>query len=69
MPDNKKQVRVFLTHTGLQLKNSIVPQAEAINDQALMGIDPKDIQATRRTLIAMADNLNLELMGSVHERD
>jgi DNA-binding MarR family transcriptional regulator len=69
MPDNKKQVRVFLTHTGLQLKNSIVPQAEAINDQALLGIDPKDIQATRRTLIAMADNLNLELMGSVHEGD
>lgn len=67
MPDNKKQVRVFLTHTGLQLKNSIVPEAEAINDQALQGIDPQDIQATRRTLIAMAHNLNLELLMSGHE--
>jgi DNA-binding MarR family transcriptional regulator len=59
MPDNKKQVRVFLTHAGLQLKSLIVPQAEEINDMALAGIDPLDVQATRRTLIAMAQNLSL----------
>jgi DNA-binding MarR family transcriptional regulator len=58
MPDNKKQVRVFLTHAGLQLKSLMVPEAEAINDIALEGIDPSDIQATRRTLVAMAQNLS-----------
>lgn len=65
MPDNKKQVRVFLTHAGLQLKGLMVPQAEEINDMALRGIDPQDVQATRRTLIAMAQNLSL--MGSETE--
>jgi DNA-binding MarR family transcriptional regulator len=67
MPDNKKQVRVFLTHAGLQLKGLIVPEAEAINDLALSGIDANDIQATRRTLIAMAHNLTHGSVESHHD--
>ena len=53
-------------HAGLQLKGLIVPEAEAINDLALSGIDVHDIQATRRTLIAMAHNLSHESIESQH---
>ena len=57
MPDNKKQIRVFLTPMGLQLKQVMVPEAENINAQALSGLTPQDIHVTRRTLLAMVDNL------------
>ena len=57
MPDNKKQIRVFLTPMGLQLKQVMVPEAENINAQALFGLTPQDIHVTRRTLLAMVDNL------------
>jgi DNA-binding MarR family transcriptional regulator len=57
MPDNKKQIRVFLTPMGLQLKQVMVPEAENINAQALWGLTPQDIHVTRRTLLAMVDNL------------
>ncbi len=57
MPNNKKQIRVFLTPLGLQLKHVMVPEAERINAQALWGLTDQDIQVTRRTLLAMLDNL------------
>jgi DNA-binding MarR family transcriptional regulator len=58
MADNQKQIRVFLTASGMSLKNSIVPQAEWVNQSALAGIEHADLQATRRTLLAMVDNLS-----------
>ena len=42
---------------GLQLKQVMVPEAENINAQALFGLTPQDIHVTRRTLLAMVDNL------------
>jgi DNA-binding MarR family transcriptional regulator len=58
MADNQKQIRVFLTASGMGLKNTIVPEAEWVNESALSGIDHSDLQATRRTLLAMMDNLS-----------
>jgi DNA-binding MarR family transcriptional regulator len=57
MPGNNKQIRVFLTPMGLQLKQVMVPEAENINAQALQGLSAQDILVTRRTLLAMVDNL------------
>ena len=42
---------------GLQLQHVMVPEAESINSQALAGLSAHDIHVTRRTLLAMADNL------------
>lgn len=57
MADNQKQIRVFLTSAGMALKQTIVPQAEWVNESALTGIDVSDLQITRKTLLAMMDNL------------
>jgi DNA-binding MarR family transcriptional regulator len=52
-----KQVRIFVTSKGAALKHLIVPAAEEINRIALAGIAPDDLAATRRTLLAMIENL------------
>jgi DNA-binding MarR family transcriptional regulator len=57
MPDNKKQIRVFLTPKGTALRAQIVPAAEEINRIALAGISAEDVAATRRTLLALVENL------------
>jgi DNA-binding MarR family transcriptional regulator len=57
MPDNRKQVRIFVTPQGAALRSAIVPLAEEVNQIALDGVPPEDIAATRRTLLAMLDNL------------
>jgi len=57
LPDNRKQVRIFLTTKGTSLRAALVPQAVDVNRIALAGIAPEDIAATRRTLLAMIENL------------
>jgi len=57
MPDNRKQVRIFLTPKGTSLRALLVPAAVEVNRIALSGISPDDIAATRRTLLAMMENL------------
>lgn len=57
MPNNGKQVRIFLTPKGAALRNVIVPAAEEVNRIAVDGIPPGDLAATRRTLLTMIENL------------
>lgn len=57
LPDNRKQVRIFLTPKGTSLRTVLVPAAVDVNRVALAGISPDDIAATRRTLLAMIENL------------
>ncbi len=57
LPDNRKQVRVFLTPRGAALRALLVPTAIEVNQIALAGIPAADIAATRRTLLAMIENL------------
>jgi DNA-binding MarR family transcriptional regulator len=61
MPDNRKQVRVFVTPMGMALRSPIVNAAEEVNHVALLGIPPEDIAATRRTLLALIENLSADL--------
>jgi MarR family transcriptional regulator, organic hydroperoxide resistance regulator len=57
MPDNRKQVRIFLTPKGTALRSVLVPVAEEVNRIALAGIPTDDTAVTRRTLLAMIENL------------
>ena len=65
MPDNSKQVRIFLTSKGTALRPLIVPAAEEVNRIALSGISPSDLAVTRRTLLTVIENLCAdELIGA-----
>jgi DNA-binding MarR family transcriptional regulator len=60
MPDNRKNVYVFLTPRGRALKDKLVPAAIDVNELAVKGIPPEDVAVTRRTLLAMIENLAAE---------
>jgi DNA-binding MarR family transcriptional regulator len=57
LPDSRKKVYISLTPAGRALKGTLVPAAEEVNARAVSGIKSSDIQATRRTLLAMICNL------------
>lgn len=54
---NRKKVFIFLTSKGRQLKTKLVPLAEDVNDVAVHGVTPADIATTRKTLLAVLENL------------
>jgi DNA-binding MarR family transcriptional regulator len=54
---NKKNVFVHLTRKGRLLKNKLVPLAVEVNDIAIVNLTPADISTTRRTLLAIIENL------------
>jgi len=58
LPDNHKEVRVFLTGRGAALRDVSVSAAEEVNRVALAGISADHVAITRRTLLAMIDNLD-----------
>ncbi len=57
MPDNRKNIYVFLTAKGRALKEKLVPLAEEVNRVAVTGISPADIARSREILIAIIENL------------
>ncbi|HWV42923.1 MarR family winged helix-turn-helix transcriptional regulator [Pseudorhodoplanes sp.] len=57
LPDNRKNVYVFLTPRGRQLKDKLVPLAEEVNKIAVAGVPAEAIAATRQTLLAIIENL------------
>ena len=54
---NRRKVHVFLTAKGRALKAKLVPLAQEVNRQAVRRVPPSEIAATRRTLLAVLDNL------------
>src|SRR5262245_61727658 len=56
-PTSRKEVHVYLTPKGRALKTKLVPLAEEVNEVALRHVEPDDIAATRRTLLALIANL------------
>jgi DNA-binding MarR family transcriptional regulator len=56
-PDSRKKVYIFLTDKGRALKDELVPLAEEVNAIAVRDVPPADVAATRRTLLAMIENL------------
>jgi MarR family transcriptional regulator, organic hydroperoxide resistance regulator len=57
LPGNKKKVFVFLTPKGRLLKSKLVPFAEEVNQIAARNIKAGEIATTRRTLLAIIENL------------
>ncbi|MCH8858321.1 MAG: MarR family transcriptional regulator [Proteobacteria bacterium] len=56
-PHNRKNVYIFLTPKGRALKIKLVPLAEDVNNIAVRRIRAADIATTRKTLIAIIENL------------
>jgi MarR family transcriptional regulator, organic hydroperoxide resistance regulator len=56
-PLSRKEMQVFLTPQGRALQAKLVPLAQEVNDVALRGVGAADIAATRRTLLALIENL------------
>jgi DNA-binding MarR family transcriptional regulator len=54
---NRRKVHVFLTARGRALKRKLVPLAEEVNRRAVAGVPSSEIAATRRTLLAVLENL------------
>ena len=57
LPDNRKEVRVFLTGRGNALRATLVGCAEDVNGVVAGGVPEEDLAITRRTLLAIIDNL------------
>ena len=66
--DNRKNVYVFLTPKGRALKAKLVPLAEDVNRVAAQGVADGDIAVTRRTLLAVIENLAREEAGNGNGR-
>jgi DNA-binding MarR family transcriptional regulator len=54
---DRRKVLIHLTHKAKLLKRKLVPLATAVNNIALKGVRPADIARTRRTLLAIMENL------------
>ena len=54
---NKKNVYIFLTRKGRALKKKLVPLAQEVNSIAIDEISMSDVETTRRTLLAIIENL------------
>ena len=57
LPENRKNIYVFLTAKGKALKRKLVPMAEEVNAVALRGLKEGEIEMARRCLLVMLDNL------------
>jgi DNA-binding MarR family transcriptional regulator len=57
MPENRKNVYVYLTSKGRALKAKLVPLAEEVNRIAVTGVPPEDIARSREILLAIIENL------------
>jgi DNA-binding MarR family transcriptional regulator len=68
MPENRKNVYVYLTPKGRALKEKLVPLAEEVNKIAIRGVRAEDVAATRRTLIAIIENLARDEQESANRR-
>ena len=64
-PQSRKEMQVFLTPTGRALEAKLVPLAQEVNDVALRGVRAADIAATRRTLLALIENLAADETASL----
>ena len=62
---NRKNVYVKLTRSGAALRHKLVPLAVTVNAVATRGIRAADVATTRRTLLAILDNLAADELAQV----
>lgn len=56
-PDNRRKIFVYLTPKGRALARKLVPLAERVNKIAATGVSARDVAVTRKTLLALLENL------------
>lgn len=66
MPENRKNVHVFLTPSGRALKKKLVPLAEEVNEISVAGLSERDILSARKVLLAVIENLAEDESGSTN---
>jgi DNA-binding MarR family transcriptional regulator len=54
---DRKRQHIYLTSKGASLRDHLVPLAQMVNAKAVDGVSESDIEITRRTLLAMIQNL------------
>ena len=57
LPGNRKTVYVHLTAKGRALEQRLVPLAKATNRAAVRGLPACDVEAAKRVLVAVTENL------------
>ena len=57
LPNSRRNVHIFLTPKGRALRKKLIPYAYEIDTLAIAGLSSRDVDVTRRTLIAMIQNL------------
>lgn len=57
MHGNQRKMHIYLTEKGRKLKDTLTPLAVEVNNVALAGVSATDISITRKTLLAMIENL------------
>ena len=67
LPTNRKNVYVFLTDAGRDLKEHLVPLAEDTNLISTAGVSARDLATTRKVLLAMIANLAQDEIGQLPE--
>jgi len=55
--NNRKKIYVHLTPKGRQLKEKLVPLAEAVNKIAIRNVSREDVATTREVLLSIISNL------------
>ena len=64
LPENRKNVYVYLTQKGKRLRKALVPLAEEVNKVAMQGLSQAEVATTRTSLLAMIDNLASEVQAA-----
>jgi MarR family transcriptional regulator, organic hydroperoxide resistance regulator len=67
-PISRKEIHIYLTPKGRMLKLRLVPLAEEVNEVALRSVAAADVAATRRTLLAIIENLAADEAASLTTR-
>jgi MarR family transcriptional regulator, organic hydroperoxide resistance regulator len=67
-PVSRKEIHIYLTPKGRMLKLKLVPLAEEVNEVALRRVSSPDVAATRRTLLAIIENLASDEAASLTTR-
>jgi MarR family transcriptional regulator, organic hydroperoxide resistance regulator len=58
---NKRKMHIYLSDKGRELKDTLTPLAIEVNNIALADVTEADIRTTRRTLLAIINNLAADI--------
>lgn len=63
-PDNKKSLYIFLTATGKDLQEKLIPLAQQVNRVSTRGLSDEDIRTCRKVLLRITSNMAQEEASS-----